>query len=96
VEKGRFVNNPIYRSIFWNDIVVDNTNHMSADIALRWLRNNSKLRTGDAIIIGSSSEKQLANNIDSLQNKSLLTVSELNYIDSFYEIAKRFQPNYFY
>lgn len=96
IENGRFINNSIYKSIFWNDLVVDYTKDLTADISLRWLRNHSKLRPEDSIIIGCSSEKQLVSNLKSLSNNNYLSNDEINIVNNFYKKSFKFQPNYFY
>lgn len=96
IRKGRFIDNPIYKSIFWNDTVIEHTKNLTADISLRWLRYHSKLKQNDSIIIGCSTEKQLSLNMSSLLNQSPLLINDINTINSFYSISKQFQPNYFY
>ena len=96
VEKGRFIENSIYQSIYWNEQVVSNTQHINADLALRWLSKYSKLRTTDSIIIGCSSTKHLIDNVNSILNNETLGFHDLNRVNKFYNSSNRFQPNYFY
>ena len=95
IENGRFIDNPIYQSIFWNDNVIKHTEHLTTDISLRWLKYHSKLKHGDSIIIGCSSEQQLLSNISSFSSKPL-SLTEQSIVNTFYSNSHQFQPNYFY
>jgi aflatoxin B1 aldehyde reductase len=92
---GRFCDNPIYQSIFWNDEVVQRSSLLNADLALRWLRNNSLLRYDDAVIIGCSTLDHLRKNVESLRSRDF-TSDDILITDSFYKETHTFQPNYFY
>lgn len=93
---GRFNDNPIYKSIFWNDSLVGETSFLTADIALRWLRNYSCLRQSDSVIIGCSNEQHLLSNVESLINQNPLSQEILDKINDFYKKGYDFQPNYYY
>jgi len=93
---GRFSDNPIYKSIFWNDSLVKETSFLTSDIALRWLRNYSCLRQSDSVIIGCSNEEHLLSNVESLNNQNYLSDEILEKVDDFYKKGYNFQPNYYY
>lgn len=93
---GRFSDNPIYKSIFWNDSLVKETSFLNADISLRWLRRYSRLRDSDSIIIGCSNEDHLTSNVKSLKDCTPLSSDILIKIDNFWQMAKSMQPNYYY
>jgi aflatoxin B1 aldehyde reductase len=94
--QSRFTDNAIYQSMYWNDKVVMGTRDLTADLSLRWLRNHSKLREEDAIVIGCSTQAQLESNMASLSNETLLTMEELSIVSKFYDNSREYQPNYFY
>jgi aflatoxin B1 aldehyde reductase len=96
VSSGRFSDNPIYKSIFWNDALVKETSLLNADISLRWLRYYSRLRGSDSIIIGCSNEDHLLSNVESLNNSNPLSSDILIEIERFWQMAKSVQPNYYY
>lgn len=96
---GRFSDNPIYKSIFWNDSLVKETDFLSADISLRWLRKYSRLRESDSVIIGCSNEEHLENNVTSLNtegNPDALSECTLSAIRDFYNKYSANQPAYYY
>lgn len=96
VESGRFRDNDIYKNIFWKEEVVKNTENLTADMSLRWLRHNSYLTESDSIIIGCSSLQHLISNVNSIKHGSPLNTAEMNIISTFYDRCHLYQPNFFY
>lgn len=96
INSGRFINNTVYQSIFWNPCVIEHTKHLNADICLRWLKHNSKLRFCDSIIIGCSTIKHLNNNFHTINYTQALNTNELSIIENFYKNTQNYQPNYYY
>ncbi|NDC95893.1 aldo/keto reductase [bacterium] len=90
---SRFNNNEIYKSIFWNQNVIDLSRNLTASLSLRWLKQQPHVQS---IVIGCSSLKHLTNNIDNLQNGLPLTQHELDIVDKFYKDTKHAAPNYYY
>jgi aflatoxin B1 aldehyde reductase len=96
LDNCRFVNNNIYKSMFWNHNVTQLTKNLNANLSLRWLKHNSKLRLCDSIIIGCSTIKHLENNFKSINHTQPLNINELSIIENFYKNTYNYQPNYHY
>ncbi|NBU34287.1 aldo/keto reductase [bacterium] len=93
VSGGRFDGNEIYKSIFWNDTVVKYAGSLTADVSLRWLKQQPGV---DSVIIGCSTLKHLQDNISYLHCDTPLQSHEQDVIDTFYKNTHCFSPNYYY
>lgn len=84
----RFLQNDIYKSIFWNENIIKYTKDLCPKISINWLYDKC-----DKIIIGVSSKKQL---IDTINSFKQITQDENKIIEDFYNNTKEYQPNYCY
>ena len=101
VDNSRFKNNKIYQNIFWKQPVISHLNDFfqqgsCVEKSLGWLKNHSKLRRNDKIIIGASTIEQLERNMNILKKKPDFTEETRKYLNDLYEPIKEYSPTYFY
>jgi aflatoxin B1 aldehyde reductase len=98
---SRFKNNKIYQNIFWKEDIIKNLSTFfnydnQTDIAFQWLKNNSKMRENDKIILGVSTPEQLDKNIHIMRNNSCIGEDIIHEINNIYSKIEPISPNYFY
>jgi len=98
IDNSRF-NNPIYQNIFWKKEILNKltdfnniNNYDHTHLAYNWLRNHSKLRPNDKIIMGVSTIEQLEHNLQF--NNFDIDINTLNILNNIYD--KNIAPNYYY
>jgi aflatoxin B1 aldehyde reductase len=102
LNSSRFKDNKIYQNIFWKDEIFDHFNDFfqlnnCTEISFQWLKNYSKLRNNDKIIIGSSTVEQLDNNMEILQyNIEYSKNFILKYFHKNYLNIQDISPKYYY
>ena len=101
VDNSRFKNNKIYQNIFWKEPVITHLNDFfqkenCVEKSFYWLKNHSKLRKNDKIIIGASTIEQLERNMNILKKKPDFTEDTKKYLNDLYEPIEEYSPNYFY
>jgi aflatoxin B1 aldehyde reductase len=98
---SRFKDNTIYQNIFWKDEIFDYFKDFfqlnnCTEISFQWLKNYSKLRKNDKIIIGSSTVDQLNNNMEILQHNIEYSKIFLENLNKNYLNIQDISPNYYY
>jgi aflatoxin B1 aldehyde reductase len=98
-ENCRFKNNEIYQNIFWKNEIIENMkdfNKLSNKIeySYLWLKNYSKLRDNDKIIIGISTINQLKYNLQVFNENKLITNDVLQILNNIHNSDH--SPNYYY
>jgi aflatoxin B1 aldehyde reductase len=98
-EDSRFKDNQIYQNIFWKPEIIDSLSDFykmdkNLEYALLWLRDHSKLRSKDKIILGVSTLEQLGTNMKILESNIQIEQTKLDILNNIYN--KDFSPNYYY
>lgn len=100
-DDSRFKNNQIYQNIFWKEPILNNLEnffHLNnpTEYAFQWLKNYSKLRDNDKIILGVSSIDQLENNLNMIKKNANYDFDKINYLNNIYSNIENESPNYYY
>jgi len=98
---SRFKNNKIYQNIFWKDEILNNCedffkNENCLEYSFQWLKDHSKIRTNDKIILGVSSEEQLNINLNAINKKTSYNENIIKYLHNIYYKIEDISPNYYY
>jgi len=90
--EGRFKGNDRYVERYWKKDIFDaleqvktvctEHNFSMAEASLRWIRNHSLLKSGDAIIIGASNMEHLKSNLEYSQNSEKLPEAVVSAFDN--------------
>jgi len=98
-ENCRFKNNEIYQNIFWKKEILKNLNEFNKlenkiEYSYLWLKNYSKLRNNDKIILGVSTIDQLKYNLNVINENKIIDENTLSILNNIYDIDV--SPNYYY
>lgn len=98
---SRFKNNKIYQNIFWKDEILNNCedffkNENCLEYSFQWLKDHSKMRTNDKIILGVSSEDQLNTNLNVINKTTIYNKNIIKYLNNIYYKIEDISPNYYY
>jgi len=101
ITNSRLGDNKIYQNIFWKEKIINNLEDFfkldnCTEVSFQWLKNNSKLRLTDKIIIGASTTKQLETNIILINKDNNFNNDFLKYLDDIYFNIDDISPNYYY
>lgn len=98
-ENCRFKNNEIYQNIFWKKEILESLKEFNKlenkiEYSYLWLKNYSKLRENDKIILGVSTIDQLKYNLNVINKNKIINDDTLSILNKIYNI--NISPNYYY
>ena len=98
-ENCRFKNNEIYQNIFWKKEILESLKEFNKlenkiEYSYLWLKNYSKLRENDKIILGVSTIDQLKYNLNVINENKIINENTLSILNKIYNI--NISPNYYY
>lgn len=98
-DNSRFKNNEIYQNIFWSKEILESLNDFNKllnkiEYSYLWLKNYSKLRQNDKIILGVSTIDQLDSNLDIFNKEIIINNNILSILNKIYN--PNISPNYYY